>query len=212
MRYLRLFSVLVLSTFAITGCHRRQEQVVPPPQAQAPIVTTLPPVPPLTFPNVQLGNPKPAPRVVHTAPPPPPRKPPVEKAHRRRVPRKPKSDTTTTPTTSASGSSSPPAATSDAATSTPPAAPASSASLLGQLSADDATINPRQNAQTQRLIQHTEIRLRRISRTQQAQHKDAIAQVSSFLTQAKQAWAMNDIVGAETLANKAKILLDELLK
>ncbi len=35
MRYLRLFSVLLLLSFAITGCHRRRVRALPPPQAQA---------------------------------------------------------------------------------------------------------------------------------------------------------------------------------
>ncbi len=83
--------------------------------------------------------------------------------------------------------------------------------MLGKLSADDATANPHENAQTKRLIQHTEDRLKKIPSSQQATHKEAVAQVSSFLAQAKQAWAMNDLVGAQTLANKAKILLDELM-
>ncbi len=84
--------------------------------------------------------------------------------------------------------------------------------MLGQLSADDAAANPHENLQTQGLIQYTEDRLKKISSVQQAEHKDAIAQVTSFLAQAKQALGMNDVVGAQTLANKAKILLDELLK
>jgi hypothetical protein len=204
MRYLRLFSVLVLSIFAITGCHRKREQVMPAPQAQAPIVTTLPPVPPLTFPDVQLAKPKPATPVVQAAPPPKPNKPRIqEKVRHHRVAHKVEPDTSAVI---------PPAPTPDIESSLPSPAPASAASVLGQLSADDATVNPHENMQTQRLIQRTEDRLKKISSDQQAEHKDAIAQVSSFLAQAKQAWAMNDVVGAETLANKAKILLDELLK
>lgn len=90
--------------------------------------------------------------------------------------------------------------------------PETGASVLGQLSADDAAVNPHENVQTERLIEYTEARLKKLSSAQQSRHKEAIAQVSSFLAQAKQAWGMNDIVGAQTLANKAKILLDELLK
>ena len=83
--------------------------------------------------------------------------------------------------------------------------------MLGQLSAaDDAS--PSQNVQTKQLIEETESRLKQISAEQQSKHKEDIVQVTSFLTQAKQAWEMNDLVGAQTLANKAKILLDELLK
>lgn len=204
MRYLRLFSVLSLSIFAITGCHRRRTQAAPPPQAQAPIVTTLPPVPPLTFPDVQLQKPKPVTPVAAPAPPPKPVKKRVAKVRHRRVPRKaePETEAAATNETATTGSRS--GASAPGVT--------SGASVLGQLSADDAAVNPHQNAQTRRLIEHTEFRLKKISSAQQAAHKDVVAQVSSFLTQAKQAWAMNDLVGAQTLANKAKIMLDELLK
>ena len=65
---------------------------------------------------------------------------------------------------------------------------------------------------SKRLIDSTEIQLKKLSTQQQAAHKDAIAQVNSFLVQARQALSTNDVVGAQTLANKAKILIDELLK
>lgn len=201
MRYLRLFSVLFLSAFAITGCHRRRAQVLPPHQAQAPIVTTLPPIPPLTFPDVEVAKPKPVTPVVPVVAPEPPPPKKTERVHHRRT--RHKAEPETTAAASTDNSSSPASENSQ---------PVSAASALGQLSADDATVNPHQNVQTQSLIEETESRLKKISSAQQAAHKDDIVQVSSFLTQAKQALGMNDIVGAQTLANKAKILLDELLK
>ncbi len=194
MRYLRLFSVSFLLAFTITGCHRKQEQVLPPPQAQAPIVSTLPPMPPLTFPDVQLAKPESATPVVQAAPPesvPPPAK--HVRHHRARH----KTDTGTAATES---------------TPNPAPAAASGATALGQLSADDAAVSPDQTAQTEHLIQSLESRLKKMPKSQQAKHKEDIAQANSFLAQAKQAWTMNDRVGAQTLANKAKILLDELSK
>jgi hypothetical protein len=88
----------------------------------------------------------------------------------------------------------------------------SGATALGKLSADDATTNPHQDESTKDLIQSTESRLKQLSGWQQVQHKEAVVQIQSFLAQARQAWSMNDMVGAQTLANKAKIMLDELLK
>lgn len=92
-----------------------------------------------------------------------------------------------------------------------PAAAPTAASVLGQLSTDDAA-NSHQSEQTKRLIDSTEERMKHISTEQQEKHKDALVQVSSFLAQARQAWSTSDLVGAQTLANKAKILLDEILK
>lgn len=202
MRYLRQFSVLAVLSALLAGCRHRQVQATPPPQAQPPIVTTLPPMPPLTFPDVQLAKPEPVtPPVVEAAPPPPPpKKKHPEHIHHHRPVRKTEPDST-------------PAKTEPAA---PPTAPATentapAASVLGQLSTDDAA-NSSQSEQTKHLIDATEARLKHVSAEQQAQHKDALVQVSSFLAQARQAWSTSDLVGAQTLANKAKILLDELLK
>ncbi|MEO6830495.1 MAG: hypothetical protein ABI164_11855 [Acidobacteriaceae bacterium] len=212
MRYLRLFVVLFLSTLVITGCHRRPERAVPPPQAQAPIVTTLPPIPPLTFPDVQLVKPKPpAPVVEVVTTPPPPRKHAKRVRHHRTIHRAESDLASNEPAMAGPGAHSADAQPSDSPSNSATLG-SSGSSVLGQLSADDATVNPHQNVQTQHLIEHTEVRLKRLSRSQQSRHKDAVVQVESFLEQAKQAWTMNDIVGATTLANKAKILLDELSK
>lgn len=87
-----------------------------------------------------------------------------------------------------------------------------SASPIGQLSAEDTNTNPRQAEQTKRLIDSIRKRVKQIPSSEQAARKDDIAAINAFLTQAKQALNSNDLVGAETLANKAKILMDELLK
>jgi hypothetical protein len=217
MQYLRLLSVTFLSTLVITGCHHAPELAAPPPQAQAPIVATLPPIPPLAFPDVQIEKPKPKPPVVQAAVVPPPPKKHIGKSYHHRVIHKPESETAEngTPASPAQPVVTPSTTTAPAGTAQPADAatePSSAAAVLGQLSADDATVNPNQNRQTEHLIERTEVRLKRLSRSQQSHHKEAIVQVESFLTQAKQAFAMNDVVGASTLANKAKILLDELLK
>lgn len=211
MRFLRLFSALLLSTLAITGCHHKQERVAPPPQAQAPIVTTLPPIPPLTFPDVQLNKPKPAAPAVHpvvTPPAPEPHKPRIRHRHAAHK-IEPDDAAVSTPATAASSATTP---ANTPEMEVPATKPTTGAAALGQLSADDAASGPHQNVQTEQLIKDTEDRLSKIPNVQQTTQKEAIAQVSSFLKQAKQALGMNDVVGAQTLANKAKILLDELLK
>lgn len=206
MRYLRLLSVSFLLTFALAGCHRKPVRVAPPPQAQAPIVTTLPPIPPLRLPDVDLAKSQPAP------PPPKPAAPvpakPKQTAHKRhhrflhRKPsEKPESNAHAAETENAGSEAQP---TSSTGTTANPA--------LGQLSADDAAANPNQKDYTQRLIRWTQSRLKKLSSNQRARHKDDVAQVKSFLKQAEQAWNMNDLVGAQTLATKAKILMDELTK
>jgi hypothetical protein len=193
MRYWRLLFVPFLLTFLIAGCHRKVERALPPPQAQAPPITPAPTLPPLTSEPVILAGATPAavaPPPVETPPPP---KPAAKIRHRRTTPKpKPESEPAETPST------------------TENATPATT--IIGQLSADDATTTPAGAAQTQHLIARTENKLKKLSARQQTDHKDAVAQVASFLAQARQALSMNDVVGAQTLANKAEILVDELSK
>jgi hypothetical protein len=195
MRYWRLLCVSFLLLFSIAGCHRKPERALPPPHAQAPIISTMPPLPPLALKAVQLEQPKPAPPVA-PAPVviPPPKKRTAKVRHRRS---KSESESEATESRPATGGDVP---------SAPPAA------LIGQLSADDATATPTEAVQTKHLIDSTEARLKKLSKKQQADHKDSVAQVNSFLVQARQALSMNDVIGAQTLANKAKILVDELSK
>jgi len=185
MRYWRLFFVSFLLTFSIAGCHRKMEEALPPPQAQAPAVAPPPTLPPLILEPVILAGATPA----QPAPPPveaPPPKKRAAKARHRRPAAKAKHESKPTETQ------------------TPATA------IIGQLSADDATASRSEVAQTQHLIDTTENKLKKLSTSQQTEHKDAVAQVASFLSQARQALSMNDVVGAQTLANKARILVDEL--
>lgn len=198
MRYWRLFFVSFLLTLSIAGCHRKPERALPPPHAQAPAMTPLPTLPPLTLEPVILAQSQPAPPT--TPPPvvPPPPKKHAAKVHHHRTPAKGETEGEPAETQTSAGNANGP--------STPGTA------IIGQLSADDAAATPSDAAQTKHLIDSTENRLKRLSTKQQTDHKDAIAQVASFLAQARQALSMNDLVGAQTLANKAKILVDELPK
>lgn len=193
MRYWRLFFVPFLLTFLIAGCRRKVERALPPPQAQAPPITQAPTLPPLASEPVILAGATPAPVAPPPVETPPPPKPAAKIRHRRVTPKaKAESEPAETPSTTAH------------------ATPATT--IIGQLSAEDATTTPSGAAQTQHLITTTENKLKKLSTRQQTDHKDAVAQVASFLSQARQALSMNDVVGAQTLANKAKILVDELSK
>lgn len=192
MRYWRLFFVSFLLTFSIAGCHRKVERALPPPQAQAPVINQPLNLPPLILEPVILAQSAPVP-----APPPPteeaPPKKHTTKVRHRRAPAK--SETEGESTEAHSPTSTTPATT-----------------IIGQLSADDATATPSDAAQTKHLIDATESKLKKLPTKQQTEHKDAVAQVGSFLAQARQALSMNDVVGAQTLANKARILVNELAK
>ena len=198
MKYLRLFYVSFLLGFAITGCHKKVEPVIPPPQAQIPIISTMPSLPPAQVSTVKLAEPSPPPSTIAAAPAPKSVKKRV-RIHPRRTPSK-------TDTSSAA-----PATSANIAAETA-AAEGSTASPIGQLSAEDTNINPKLAEQTRRLIEATRKRVKHLSSVQQEGRKQDIAAINAFLVQAKQALNSNDLVGAQTLAKKAKILLDELLK
>lgn len=191
MKRLRLFYVVLLLNLAITGCHRKVVPVVPPPQAQIPIISTMPALPAPALPSVTLASPIPAAQAVAVAPPPPPPTKKVRAHHHR---------------PSKSGAT-------NGANATPEPAPAASGSSpIGQLSAEDTNVNPKQAERTRRLIDAIHKRLKRLPSSEQVARKDDIAAVNAFLAQAKQALNSNDLVGAETLVQKAKIVLDELVK
>jgi hypothetical protein len=204
MRYWRLFVVSFLLTFSIAGCHHKPERTLPPSHAQAPPILTAPIMPPFIPEPVILVQYQPPPPVEPPPVVPSPAKKRVAKTHHRH---------TTPPAANADAESTdakPPATTGPAAPA--PAAAAPGTAVIGQLSADDSAATPSDAAQAKHLIDSTENDLKKLSTQQQTEHKDAVAQVESFLSQARQALNMNDVVGAQTLANKAKILLDELSK
>jgi hypothetical protein len=199
-KYLRLLSAAGLLTLTITGCHARREGAPVPASAIAPAMSNAAPMPPLARATVPLEKEASEPTLpIVTVPP---VKPARQTAlGRRRHPSQKKESGSE----AASGTESEtPVANATAAN------PATGASPIGQLSADDSAGNPEQTQATGHLIAGIEKRLKKMSSAQRAEHKDAILQINSFVKQAKQALTMNDLVGAQTLANKAKILLDEL--
>jgi hypothetical protein len=83
----------------------------------------------------------------------------------------------------------------------PPAVPA-----LGNLTTDPHNVRQ----QTDASIQATEKALNGINRKLNDQEQETAAQIREFLKQARQALMAGDVEGAHTLADKAKVLLDEL--
>jgi|HubBroStandDraft_6_1064221.scaffolds.fasta_scaffold863601_2 hypothetical protein len=89
----------------------------------------------------------------------------------------------------------------------PPSAPAVSA--IGQLSSGDPE-NSRQ--QTENSIADIERRLNGINRTLSDSDQKTADHIREFLKQARAALASGDVEGANTLADKAQVLLTELTK
>ena len=86
---------------------------------------------------------------------------------------------------------------------------ASGVSAVGQLSSGDP---PDLRRQTAASIASTERGLSGITRQLSEQDQLTVEHIREFLKQAKQALAQGDIDGASTLAAKAKVLLQEMLR
>ena len=194
-------AVILICLMSLAGC-RHKTNAVPPPQAQAPAgppsdmahVPTLPPLPPPSNPDVAVAAPpeeNPEPAHPHKTPR---RKPPAAKP----------AASTDTATTQAEK----PASTTQAANGTPVA----DASPIGQLSSSVEGADSQDRHDIERLINNTENGLNGIKRTLSTDEQLTSTQIKTFLTKAKQALADNDLDGAQTLATKAKVLLDELTK
>lgn len=109
-------------------------------------------------------------------------------------------------------------ATKDAAASTAAAAQQAAAgeppemSPIGQLSSAGERGGIPTRHEIQDLITATENGLNGIKRTLSSDEQLTAAQIRTFLTKARQALDQDDLDGANTLANKAKVLLGELTK
>lgn len=191
-------AVIVAACFLlpVTGC-RHKSKPLPPQQAQAPVpppammvhYPALPSIPPPVLRRVELAS----------APEAPPPSRPHRSSHRKPSPAKAGTSTET-----ASAQEKP--QTEIAAAGTPDASP------IGQLTAGGDATNIQQRHNIERLINNTENGLDKIGRSLNADEQKTAVQIRTFLTKAKQALTDNDLDGANTLATKAKVLLDELRK
>lgn len=217
MRAATTSAVVAVAMVLSTGCSHSPKQ--PPVQAQAPPLVTAggtsspsdieaqkkkadtPPPSPLPQPSAQ------------TAPPPLP-PPPVEKVKRKRkTPAKPvDSGTSQTPVQTATASQAGAGNAAPASTEQAQAALPGTSSPIGQLTTGDTATGGQTKHETADLINQTQQGLAGIKRTLSNEEQVTATQIRTFLKQAKLALDGGDADGAHTLATKAKLLLDELLK
>ncbi len=212
-------AVVAILVISIAGCAEKQTKIVQPVQAQAPSIDTgkagamYPP--PLTEAPAQPALPAPTTTQVVTDAQPAP------------APEPPPAEVKKTTTHKAKPSAAKPAASTDAPASNQAAAPPtqpetasvdiasgepSGSSPIGQLSAGDTAGRTETRKETVDLIAGTESGLNGIKRPLNAQEQETANQIKSFLSKAKLALTNDDLDGAFTLATKAKVLLDELVK
>ncbi len=90
--------------------------------------------------------------------------------------------------------------------------PTPAPTAIGELSAGNAPDSAQLRTQTEALIADTEKRIKALPASTLQQKQIAIARVQLFLKQAKDALSSGDPEGANNLATKSKVLLDDLLK
>jgi hypothetical protein len=87
-----------------------------------------------------------------------------------------------------------------------------SGSPIGQLTIGDSALGERTKHETADLIGGTQQGLNSIKRSLSSEEQVTAAQIRNYLKQAQQALDSGDTDGAQRLATKAKLLLDELTK
>ena len=188
-------AVTAIFFMSLAGCRHKQNSA-PPPQAQAPASTappeqmahvpSLPALPPPPTPDVGVAesHPKPA-ETAHAH----------KTNHHKTAPAKTETANTTAPPDKPLAAN----------------APAVDASPIGQLSSTSGNVSTGRG-DIEQLINSTEKGLNGISRALSSDEQLTSTQIRSFLAKAKEALAENDLDGAQTLAVKAKVLLEELTK
>jgi len=188
---------VVFGLLCVTAGCSHKTQATPPPAAQAPIASpaeVAKGTPPPQLPPAKPLDVKPPAADPTPEPPPPP-------AHKTKHKTKPQETAPEKDSTSAQGTSQ------QASAGEPP-----EMSPIGQLSSAGATSGTPNRHQIQDLIDSTENGLKTLTRDLTAEEKVTKAQIRTFLDKAKQALSQDDLDGANTLATKAKVLMDELTK
>ncbi len=196
-------AVVTVLVLCLSGCPDKDKTTLPP-QAEAPV---LPPANMVHIPTLPALPPPPL-RDVAVATEPPENPEPVHPRrtthHKPAAPIKPAAAVDTTTQTADKGV--PPVQTQTAS------APASDVSPIGQLSSGGGDASSPEHQDVEHLIDDTENGLNGIKRALSSDEQVTSTQIKTFLAKAREHLADNDLDGAKTLANKAKVLLEELTK
>jgi hypothetical protein len=178
-----LSAAWMLPLVLLTGCFHHHNQLAQIQPLAPPLVETPPPQPP---PQVTTA-PEP-PTTAETKPEPAPEPPPQPEPKKHVRHHKPAPKDNPAPPTEVAEASVP---------------------ALGQISSGDP---PNLKLETQNSIYNTERQLEGIKGDVSEQDKKTIEHIKEFLKQAKQALANGDVDGANTLAQKAQVLLAEVVR
>ena len=208
--------VLAAVLFGASGC-KKKKPAVPPPQAEAPTVEAPQPTPPAETTTAPTSPTDTTTTTTTTqAPPPKPTKP------RTRVAKKPSAGV---PASTANNGSTPPATVANNTSTPPPPAvittpsgkvivpEGSTPEPTGQISTTMPTSKENETKlNTERSLQTTEKELKGVTWTPSIDQKNMMEQIKTYITQSRSANNEGDVLRASNLAQKARLLCDELLK
>ncbi len=213
--------LLALFLALLPGCASKKTKTKAPAAAQAPTTTTTSgqagAMYPPPFPEKTEAPPPPAPAPTQAeqtpAPEPPPQKKPSTKKKSSTANKnkpsaaKPATGEVASTSTAGAGTAAAPAPVQQTANVEP-----AGVSPIGQLASGEGSASATKRHEISDLINNTETGLNGIKRTLSETEQETATQIRTYLKQAKQALAVDDVDGANTLATKAKVLLEELTK
>lgn len=213
-RNLVLPVALAALIFTASGC-KKKKPAVPAPQAQAPTIETPQPAKP---PATEIAAPAPSSEATTSAPAPAPK----PKKPRTRVAKKPAAgvpavsngSTTSTSTVATNASAPPPPSPNITTSSGKVIVPeGSAAEPTNQVSTTMPTVKESETKlSTERSLQTTERDLKAITFAPSLDQKSMMDQIKTYITQSRSANTEGDVLRASNLAQKARLLCDELLK
>jgi hypothetical protein len=212
-RNLVLPVALAALIFTASGC-KKKKPAVPAPQAQAPTIETPQPATP---PATETTAPAPSVEAATTAPAPAPKpkkRTRVAKKPSAGVPAASNGSTTSTTTVATNGSAPPPPSPNITTSSGKVIVPeGSTAEPTNQVSTTMPTVKESETKlNTERSLQTTERDLKAITWTPSLDQKSTMDQIKTYITQSRSANTDGDVLRASNLAQKARLLCDELLK
>jgi hypothetical protein len=214
VRNLGVTFVLAVMIFSASGC-KKKKPAVPAPQAEAPTITAPQPATPPATETPAPTTPS-AEATTTPAPTPKPKKP------RARVAKKPSAGVPT-----ATNGATPSGAVANNGSTPPPPAP-NVTTPSGKVVVPDGSVAEPSNQvstttmptvrdnetklSTERSLQATEKDLKAISFTPSIDQKSMMDQIKTYINQSRSANSEGDVLRASNLAQKARLLCDELLK
>jgi hypothetical protein len=206
---------LAAVAFSVSGC-RKKKPAVPAPQAEAPTIEAPQPAPPPTE-TTTPTPPADATTATTTAPAPAPKPKKSRRVAKKPSAGVPAANNTSTPPATVANNTGTPAPPPPATITTPSGKVIVPEGSTGEPTGQISTTMPvsKENEtklNTERSLQTTEKDLKAITWAPSADQRNMMEQIKTYISQSRSANTEGDVLRASNLAQKARLLCDELLK